>query len=121
MKFLLDMPVPPGLVDWLAGRGHEAVHASALGLGQASDRDLLARAKDEGRILITADTDFPQLLALSQADMPGVILFRPGNYGREELEQLMDRVLRQVLESTLSRAVCVVDRARIRCRLLPLT
>jgi len=28
MKFLLDMPVSPRIVEWLNGRGHDAVHAS---------------------------------------------------------------------------------------------
>ena len=38
MKFLLDMPVSPRIVEWLNGRGHDAVHASAVGLDRAADR-----------------------------------------------------------------------------------
>ena len=78
------------------------------------------RAAAEGRIIITADTDFPQLLALASEPMPGVILFRGGAYTEQEMRQLLARVLDAVPERTLMLSVCVVDRQRIRCRALPI-
>ena len=120
MKFLLDMPVPPALADWLRGRGHDAVHASSVGLERATDRELLDRAAAEARVVITADTDFPQLLALSHETAPGIILFRGGDYTRRQMEDLLGRVLDRLPEATLSRSICVVDRRGIRHRLLPL-
>ena len=33
MRLLIDMPLSPGLVIWLAARGHDAVHAFAFGVG----------------------------------------------------------------------------------------
>jgi predicted nuclease of predicted toxin-antitoxin system len=68
MKFLIDMPLSPELVPWLEQRQHEAVHALHLGLEQAPDEDLIARARQEGRVVITADLDFPRLLALAGAE-----------------------------------------------------
>jgi len=79
MKFLLDMPVSPLTATWLRERGHDAVHASLLELDSAPDRELLDRAANEGRIVVTADTDFPRLLALPNEIAPGVILFRGGD------------------------------------------
>jgi predicted nuclease of predicted toxin-antitoxin system len=119
MKFLLDMPLSPLTAQWLTERGHDAVHAFSLGLDRAPDRELLARAASEGRIVITADTDFPHLLALSGETAPGVILFRGGDYTQQETEGLLSRVLETVAEETLARSICVVDRRRIRCRPLP--
>jgi predicted nuclease of predicted toxin-antitoxin system len=40
----------------------------------------LALARREQRVVITADLDFPRMLALSAAEGPGLILFRGGNY-----------------------------------------
>jgi len=120
MRFLLDMPVPPGLADWLAARGHDAVHLVSLGLGRATDQEVLTRALDDGRVLVTADTDFPQLLALSGQASPGVILFRGGGYTQQDMEALLARALAAVAEPTLARSICVVDRNRVRCRSLPL-
>jgi predicted nuclease of predicted toxin-antitoxin system len=120
MRFLVDMPISPRTADWLAERGHDAVHAFSIGLGDASDRVLLDRAAREERIVITADTDFPHLLALSGEMAPGVILFRGGDYTQQETQQLLAQVLEAVPESTLGHSICVVDRTRIRCRALPL-
>jgi predicted nuclease of predicted toxin-antitoxin system len=52
MKFLLDMPIPPGMAGWLRERGHDAVHAAEIGLARAPDQDLLDRAVTEKRVVI---------------------------------------------------------------------
>lgn len=80
MKVLLDMPVSASLLSVLEARGHEGVHAHQLGLDRAPDEDHLALARREQRVVITADLDFPRMLALSAAEGPGLILFRGGNY-----------------------------------------
>lgn len=85
MKALLDMPVSASLLSVLEARGHEGVHASQLGLDRAPDQDLLALARREGRVVITADLDLPRMLALSAAEGPGLILFRGGTYSDEEM------------------------------------
>ena len=64
----------------LQAYGHEGVHAYQIGKDRAPDSELLEMARRESRIIITADLDFPRLLALSMAEGPGLILFRGGNY-----------------------------------------
>lgn len=96
MKVLLDMPVSALLLEVLEAHEHEGVHAHQIGKDRASDTELLEIARREGRIVITADLDFPRLLALSAADGPGMILFRGGNYSDREMCGLLDRVLLMV-------------------------
>jgi predicted nuclease of predicted toxin-antitoxin system len=84
MKALLDMPVSSALLEVLRAFGHEGVHAHQIGQDRATDRALLELARREERIIITADLDFPRLLALSAAKGPGLILFRGGNYSDAE-------------------------------------
>jgi predicted nuclease of predicted toxin-antitoxin system len=114
------MPVSPALLDVLHEHGHEGVHAHHIGKDRASDRELLEVAYNEGRVIITADLDFPRLLALSGAGGPGVILFRGGNYSDTEMCDLLERVLQEVPLEVLERSVSVVDRRRIRVTRLPL-
>ena len=57
------MPVTPQAVTHLEAKGHDAVHAFAIGLSASPDSDILERARAEGRIVITADLDYPRLLA----------------------------------------------------------
>jgi predicted nuclease of predicted toxin-antitoxin system len=120
MKVLLDMPVSSSLLDVLRAHGHEGVHAYQIGKGRASDSELLEIARREGRIVITADLDFPRLLALSSAEGPGMILFRGGNYSDKEMCELLDRVLKQVMPAILESSICVVDKKRIRITELPI-
>lgn len=86
MKFVIDMPLSPELALWLVRQGHDAVHAIELGLAHASDAVVLERARNEQRVVVTADLDYPRLLALAQAEGPGLILFRGGNYSEQEVD-----------------------------------
>ena len=71
MKFLLDMPVSIALLEVLEAFDHQGVHAHQIGKSHASDSELLEIARHEERVIITADLDFPRLLALSSAAGPG--------------------------------------------------
>jgi predicted nuclease of predicted toxin-antitoxin system len=120
MKFLLDMPVSAILLDVLEGSGHEGVHANQIGKDRATDAELLEIARRENRVVITADLDFPRLLALSAVTGPGLILFRGGNYSDVEMCDLLEKVLKKVTPETLAISICVVDKKRIRVTRLPL-
>jgi predicted nuclease of predicted toxin-antitoxin system len=120
MRFLLDMPVSFLLLDVLKTYGHEGVHAYQIGKDRAPDDELLEMARRESRVIITADLDFPRLMALSLAEGPGLILFRGGNYSDSEMCDLLARVLRKVSSEVLERSICVVDRKRIRVTRLPI-
>jgi predicted nuclease of predicted toxin-antitoxin system len=120
MRFLLDMPVSFLLLDVLRAFGHEGVHAFRIGKDRASDKELIEIARAEGRTIITADLDFPRLLALSSAERPGLILFRGGNYSDSEMCSLLQRVLEIVSAGVLERSICVVDKTHIRVTDLPL-
>jgi predicted nuclease of predicted toxin-antitoxin system len=121
LKFLVDMPVTPRAVVHLQAKGHDAVHAFAIGLRAQPDSEILERARTEDRIVITADLDYPRLLALLKTDGPGLILFRGGSYSDAEMLALLDRVLAQSSALDLERSISVVDQHRIRRRMLPLT
>ena len=120
MKALLDMPVSSQLLDVLHAYGHEGVHAHQIGQDRATDRELLEIARREERVVVTADLDFPRLLALSSAGEPGLILFRGGNYSDAEMCDLLERVLKKVPPEVLESSICVVDKRRIRVTQLPL-
>ena len=67
MKFLVDMPLSPELATWLRERGHDADHASSIDLHKAKDQQIIEIARQKSCIVITADLDYPQLLAISRA------------------------------------------------------
>lgn len=120
MKFLIDMPLSPELAVWLTQRGHDANHVSQLGLAQAADGEILELARRQQQVVITADLDYPRLLALAQLDGPGLILFRGGNYSEKESMARLERALDTIAERELPRSVIVIEKGRIRQRRLPL-
>lgn len=113
------MPLPPALATWLVEQGHDAVHASLVGLAQAPDTQILERARHEQRVVITADLDFPRLLALTHASGPGLILLRGGNYSEREAQARLLRVLTVIPNEELPQSLVIIERRRIRRRRLP--
>ena len=114
------MPLSPALAKWLSKQGYHAIHAYHVGLSRASDLAILQRAREEGYIVITADLDFPRLLAIAHAEGPGLILLRGGQYGEHQPCALIERVLRAIAADKLIRSIVVVDHSRIRRTTLPL-
>ena len=121
MKFLIDMPLSQDLAAWLRDQGHDAVHAVELNLAAAADVVILARAKQENRTIVTADLDYPRLLALAQERESSLILFRDGNWSEAAIIARMEEVMQRITAADLARSIIVVDRGRIRMRRLPVS
>lgn len=96
------------------------MHVADLGLQGATDDEVLARADAEGRIVVTADTDFGTLLALTGAPGPSVVLLRrPGRRSVERARAIL-LVLTLVDEQLNRGAVVTVEQTRLRVRKLPI-
>lgn len=120
MKFLLDQNRSPRLAELLRNAGHDAVHTSELGLEQAEDDDVLDAAREQGRVVVSGDTDFGALLALSAETSPSVILFRARNRpSAEDQVAVIIGYLADLADDLDAGAVVVTD-DRMRVRRLPL-
>ncbi|MBA2316185.1 MAG: DUF5615 family PIN-like protein [Euzebyales bacterium] len=118
MRLLLDENVALRVRAALAAGGHDTLHVADLHLLGAPDDAVLAAAADERRTLITADTDFGTLLAVSQTATPSVLLLRRGSRRAEQrAEQILFALdtAGPVLESG---ALVVVESGRLRIRRL---
>lgn len=76
MKFLIDESIQKRVAVLLAKQGHAALHVLTIDLGGGSDDRVLAAARQDGRVAVTADTDFGDLLALSGEPQPSVLVLR---------------------------------------------
>lgn len=72
MRFLVDRCVGRRTVEWLRAEGHDAVAAADLG-SDPGDRELLRRASEERRILITMDKDFGAFVFSEKLSHAGII------------------------------------------------
>jgi predicted nuclease of predicted toxin-antitoxin system len=121
VRFLIDQNRSPRLAELLRVAGHDAVHTLELGLEQAEDDALLAVAHEQQRIVVTGDTDFGALLALTRSRSPSVILFRARNlpHAADQSTIILGH-LENVADDLKHGAVVVVTDDRIRVRRLPL-
>ena len=111
MKFLVDRCVGHRLAEWLRGQGHDVVHAHEFGF-DPGDQALLRRATTEGRILVTIDTDFGELVYVQ--DAPHVGLVRLPDVPAAQRVALMAEVLQRHRHALETQAVVTIRSGRIR-------
>ena len=98
MRFLVDECTGPAVARWLKEHGHDvfSVYDDAPGI---ADTEVLRRAHEEDRILITNDKDFGGKIYRERRPHCGIVLLRLG----DERSQNKIAVLRRLLEKCANR------------------
>jgi predicted nuclease of predicted toxin-antitoxin system len=121
VNFLVDQALSPMVAIELGPAGHDAVHVRDLGMQAASDEEIFDQAARDGRVVVSADTDFGTLLAIRKQTAPSVILFRHGSQHRPaDQAALLKANLPQIIGALEAGSIVVIQPERIRIRALPL-
>jgi predicted nuclease of predicted toxin-antitoxin system len=121
MRLVLDNNLAPRLAVLLRDGGHDTNHVRDHGMQAATDEQVLDLARQEGRTLISADTDFGTLLARTGAAAPSIMLIRRSTARRpEQLAALLVANIDQVTEELIAGAIVVVTDVDLRVRRLPI-
>ena len=114
MKFLLDAcAASRPLLTTLAKLGHDVLSARDH-CPDASDQALLALAREEGRVLITEDKDFGELVFVRGMAHPGIV--RLVEMTPMERAQAMQSLIEHHADAMRDGAIIVVTRKRVRIR-----
>lgn len=114
------MGVAHQTVAALRTAGHDVVHAREIGLGSTPDREILSEARSQGRIVVTFDLDFGDLLAAAGDALPSVILIRTQNQRPAVVTPRVLDVVHRFASELESGILIVVEDAQFRIRRLPL-
>ena len=120
MKFLADMGISPKTVAFLQSQGHDAVHLHEQGLDRFEDPAILEKARNEGRVLLTHDLNFGELLAAAGTALPSVVIFRLQNMRPERVNNYLETIISRYAGSLQKGAIASVNERQIRIRHLPI-
>ncbi len=120
MRFLLDMGISPLTGLYLKKLGHDAVHLIDEGLERASDFQIMEKAMNESRIILTHDLDFGRMLAFSGEKLPSVVTFRLTSMRPENVNQFCKTIIDRFSDIMAKGAILSVGDRKVRSHLLPL-
>jgi len=120
LKVLLDQGLPLSTAHLLRNGSVDTVHTAEIGMATAADREILARALIEERVVITLDADFHSLLALSGATKPSVVRFRIEGLRAEDFSKAISNLLDTFAQALQRGTVISVRESSVRLRHLPL-
>jgi len=78
LLFLVDAQLPPALAAWPRAKGHDALAVRDIGMRDAPDAAIWARATALGAVVVTQDEDFVYLSGMNGSGPP-ILWLRVGN------------------------------------------
>lgn len=114
MKYLADQDVPRPLVVWLRNRGDDVRYA-AEERPRELDVEWLRLAEADGRLLITADKDFGELVFRDSLNSHGIVLLRLGKLPMDARRKRLEKAW-TLVEANPKGCFIVITPQRVRVR-----
>ena len=117
-RFLVDECTYQETIEFLRDLGFDVIRVQDLGLRGASDREVLIKAQQLGRVLLTNDLGFADIRRYPPSSHGGIIILRLKNYSsvadvHSVLRDLLDK------EKRFRGALFIVDHHKWRKRTRP--
>ncbi|MEM1124979.1 MAG: DUF5615 family PIN-like protein [Bacteroidota bacterium] len=98
LKFIIDTQLPYTLVKRLKALGADAIHTTYFSDGHLlDDYQIIEIAIEQGRIIITKDSDFQDNFLL-KGTPPKILLLKLGNISNKDLFAMIEAVYNDVSE-----------------------
>jgi len=76
VRFLTDENIYPQMVEAIRYLSHDVLDIKEQNLFSIPDSEIIQMAQDTGRVLITYDKDFSNILIYPPSQYPGIIVLR---------------------------------------------
>lgn len=114
------MGISESVALWLKNMGHDAIHLNEENLYSLQDKFILEKAMNENRIILTADMDFGQLLALNKPQQASVIQFRVSDFTPANIRDKLKLLFEKFSDQLDRDFIITIEDNRIRFRKLPI-
>ena len=114
MRFKVDESLHVEVADLLRTQQHDAFTVFDQGLHGREDRDIADMCRSEGRVLLSVDLDFSNILMFPPENYPGLIVLRLRKKGRAAVRRVVTRVMDHLNKEPLVGRLWIVDERRIR-------
>jgi predicted nuclease of predicted toxin-antitoxin system len=114
VRWLVDECVDAVLVARLREAGHDVVYMAEIAPA-TSDADVMMRAQRDGRLLLTEDKDFGDLVFRRGGQVPGIMLMRIDPAMRALKGRRLDAAISRFGDHLFGRYM-IIEEARFRSR-----
>lgn len=114
-KFLMDADMPRSSAIAVRSLGFDTEDVRDLGMRYAKDQEIIDYALNAGRVVITRDLDYGEILRYPQH--PGAIILRlPTGFVAKEVNEALLDFLSSAKNDVLQQAIIIVELGRYRRR-----
>ncbi len=115
-SFLADENISPESAVYLEALGYPCRSLCREGPRRLSDREIVALAKREGRIILTHDLDFGQIYYFAEEGQIGTLVLRLRHQTVEVVNDVLQRFLRSnaLTEQQLRRSLVILSETTYR-------
>jgi len=116
IKFLVDENVPPAIVEFLRAKDFDVKYARESGLSGSADLDLITLARKDGRVLVTFDKHFANILLHPLNSHHGIIRIRIHPPLISDIREALENLIRNFDLNKLSQTLIILEREGFRVR-----
>jgi len=80
LSFFADENIPAELIEWLQQQGFEVSGIAKEHLFGIDDSEIITKAYNENKVIITQDSDFGKIIYTLQAPFFAIVYLRPGHF-----------------------------------------
>jgi predicted nuclease of predicted toxin-antitoxin system len=116
-KLLVDEDLPRSTAAMLKSLGIDALDLRDIGLKGAPDAEVFKYAQNEGRIIITRDVEFGNILKYPIQNHCGIIIVRiPNTYIRDKILEIIRNFFLEVDKNKLMNSLVILEAEKYRIR-----
>lgn len=116
MRFLIDANMPRSLAPRLEAATHEVVDIRDIAQPGIDDEDIFEIAQDQGRVILTQDVEFGDILKYPLGAHAGIVVVRVKNIRPKLLVELVCSAI-ETLPDNFAGSVAIIEPGRVRLRM----